>query len=109
MSETLHRVQARWCSAATISSRVTAFENSLRMILLHRMHGPVSQRRLSGDYGPKEYRGVRLPERMTPACLDELARLINMHGHEDNEETADEAAVRAFNVVARAWLETPSR
>lgn len=49
----------------------------------------------------QEHRGVVLPEYMTPACLDELATLLNMHCHEDNDETNEEAAARAFAIVLR--------
>ena len=56
---------------------------------------------MSGDYLPREYRGVPLPEGMSPACLDELAAVINGHCHEDCEESADEAAIRAFAIVLR--------
>jgi hypothetical protein len=48
-----------------------------------------------------EHRGVVLPKGMTPACLDELASLLNMHCHEDNEENNEDAAVRAFGVVLK--------
>lgn len=56
---------------------------------------------LETDRPAREHRGVVLPEGLTPACLDELASLLNMHSHEDNEETNAEAAVRAFRVVER--------
>lgn len=50
-----------------------------------------------------EYRGVVLPEGMTPACLDEVARLINRHQMDDNDDLDAECAVKVFAVV-RAHL-----
>jgi hypothetical protein len=46
-----------------------------------------------------EYRGVSMPEGMTRECMDALATLFNMHCHEDNEQTNEEAAVSAFEAV----------
>jgi len=57
---------------------------------------------MSDDYSQTaRHRGVDLPAGMTPACLDELSELINMHAHEDNEECSQEAAIRAFLIVQR--------
>jgi hypothetical protein len=38
---------------------------------------------------------------MTPACLDALARLLNEHCHEDNDDTNAEGAVKIFRAVQR--------
>jgi hypothetical protein len=51
----------------------------------------------------QEYRGVVLPDRMTPACLKELASLLIRHcDDEDSQESDEEAAVRAFGIVLRS-------
>jgi hypothetical protein len=50
----------------------------------------------------ERYRGVVLPDRMTPACLKELASLLNWHCDEDSEESNEDAAVRAFGIVLRS-------
>lgn len=52
---------------------------------------------------PEKYRGVELPEGMARGCLDEVARLINRHQWEDNEDSDAECAVKVFAVV-RAHL-----
>jgi len=46
-----------------------------------------------------EYRGVVLPVGMTPACLDEIAGLLNRHQLADSEDTDAEGAVRIFEAV----------
>lgn len=46
-----------------------------------------------------EYRGLKLPEGMTPACLDALAKLINRHQWDDNDDLDAECAVKAFAIV----------
>jgi predicted ATPase len=45
------------------------------------------------------YRGLALPKGMTPACLDEMARLINRHGHDLDEWSDAELAVRLYRVA----------
>ena len=50
---------------------------------------------------PATFRGVRLPARMTPACLDELAGVLNRHSRGDDDELDAECAVRVFEVVLR--------
>lgn len=59
------------------------------------------------------YRGVNLPAAMTPACLDELARLFS-NFEWDRLERADgelartaDAAVIAFEIVQKHLARTP--
>jgi hypothetical protein len=47
------------------------------------------------------YRGVKLPRGMTPACLDEVARLINLHQLDSCEDSDDEGAIKVFEAVRR--------
>jgi hypothetical protein len=47
------------------------------------------------------YRGVTLPIGMTPACLDEIAELLNCHQLETCEDTDAEGAVKIFQAVQR--------
>jgi hypothetical protein len=46
-----------------------------------------------------EYRGVVLPEGMTRACLDSVARIINRHQLDDNDDLDSECAVKVFLAV----------
>jgi hypothetical protein len=46
-----------------------------------------------------EYRGVILPEGMTPACLDAVARIINLHQQEDCDDLDAECAVKIYKAV----------
>ncbi len=46
-----------------------------------------------------EYRDVKLPPGMTRVCLDDLARLFNDRCAFDCEQTNQELAVRAYQVV----------
>jgi hypothetical protein len=55
----------------------------------------------TGQAGTSEHRGVVLPEGMTPACLDDLAAIINRHQREDSDELDAECAVKVFEVVLR--------
>jgi hypothetical protein len=52
---------------------------------------------------PAHHRGYILPEGMTPACLDELAKLINRHQWDDCDDLDAECAIKAFAIV-RAHL-----
>ena len=61
--------------------------------------------------GGPEYRGVILPDGMTPRCLDDLASLINDYGDGllkigGKEADHRDAAVMVFEVVRRALVET---
>lgn len=53
---------------------------------------------------PTIYRGVVLPSNMTPACLDDVSRIINLFTLPDNDELEAECAVRIFEAV-RAHLQ----
>jgi hypothetical protein len=46
-----------------------------------------------------EYRGVILPDGMMPACLDALARIINLHQQEDCDDLDAECAVKVYEAV----------
>ena len=53
-----------------------------------------------------DYRGVILPEGMTPQCLDELASIFNDYGDGllkvgDEEASPTQAAVAAFELMRR--------
>jgi hypothetical protein len=48
-----------------------------------------------------KHRGVVLPEDMTPACLDDIARLLNGHQLETCEDSDAEGAVKIFEAVRR--------
>lgn len=48
-----------------------------------------------------EYRGVVLPDGMTPACLDEIAGLLNRHQLETCEDSDDEGVIKLFEAVRR--------
>lgn len=53
-----------------------------------------------GDGAPDvSYRGVVLPAGMTPACLDEVSRIINAHQHEDCDDLDADCAVKVFEAV----------
>jgi hypothetical protein len=46
-----------------------------------------------------EYRGVVLPYGMTPACLDVVARIINLHQREECDDLDAECAVKVFEAI----------
>jgi hypothetical protein len=50
-----------------------------------------------------EYRGIALPAGMTPACLDAVARIINLHQREECDDLDVECAVKVFKAV-RSFL-----
>jgi hypothetical protein len=47
------------------------------------------------------HRGVKLPPGMTPACLDDLAALLNRHCRGDTDDLDSEAAAKVFKCVMR--------
>ena len=51
------------------------------------------------DCGGLVVRGIRLPNRMTPECLDEMAALVNRHCRDVDGDLDVDVAVKLFNVV----------
>ncbi len=45
------------------------------------------------------YRGIVLPDGMTPACLDAVARIINLHQREECDDLDAECAVKVYEAV----------
>jgi len=53
-----------------------------------------------------EFRGIALPEGMSVACAEELTKLFSSYEREEFGGLAENAAVRAFQVVRLHLLKT---